>query len=497
MKLTKIFNNVLLENNKIEKNIEKLKKLGVNERNARSLAGVASNLSIFFANKILESYKENGSEINGSTIQEKMVFINENNIFVKEVRNLTNLMDWIVVGLNGNITPYKNFSYSQLIKEQELWHEELGAGEAKIDYKEKNDIIIDFRQNDEGFYWVNLGTKNCPEESERMGHCGRSSGYLYSLRSYKKINNNHTLNESHLTAAITSDGYLMQLKGKHNEKPDPKYHKYIIDLFTFINDDGTPLIRKYGEEYDDEYDFDLKDLNSDDILKIWKVNKELFKSRAAQRKLYDLGLIQHMPKLEHTIVLDAYDISKLVDNIDEKEVTKILEFNYFDNIDLGHEWRNYLDTLNSQNEKTIINFLSKNYGYDNELSLTDNIEENDTNDEIKDRMRWAYESVYVDMLNKEALRTLKNAIEEFSDYVSHDENSMTIVVDFEYLAKTNNISDKRIDEVLEDENYVNALEELQYRNDIDTPSFKINEYFDPYVSSKDFNDVLTEYLFEI
>jgi hypothetical protein len=123
---------------------------------------------------------------------------------------ITEIMDWVRVGLDGNLGEFKNLNLKELSLQAKKWHDSLEMGQAKINYEEKNPIIMDFRnKKGEGFYWVNLQTNNSPEECERMGHCGRtgSNNVLYSLREVKKLpNGKYTINKSHLTASIGKDG---------------------------------------------------------------------------------------------------------------------------------------------------------------------------------------------------------------------------------------------------------------------------------------------------
>jgi hypothetical protein len=54
-------------------------------------------------------------------------------------------MDWIRVGLNGNLGNNKNLSYLELKDKAKEWHDSLEIGDAAINYVEKNDILLDYR----------------------------------------------------------------------------------------------------------------------------------------------------------------------------------------------------------------------------------------------------------------------------------------------------------------------------------------------------------------
>jgi hypothetical protein len=289
-----------------------INKIGLNPDIAKIFEDMCGSLSVWVVNKYIDYFfkifSEKGSEVN----KEKLLTLSKNhinNISIKELNyDLTLIMDYINVELNGNKTPLENLSISD-IKEISLeWGTKLGSD--LINYVETNDIILDFRENGVGYYWVSLNTKNSPEECKRMGHCGTSkNGYLYSLRSYTKLlGGKYTKNKSHLTASIDEDGTLYQLKGSKNSKPKSEYHKYIVPLFLINN-----FINKIGVEYDDKNDFKLTDLNDKDFIYLYEKRPELF---------YNRNLIEHLKSIG--ISIDVI--------LDHKKISKILEPPYFFNL---------------------------------------------------------------------------------------------------------------------------------------------------------------------
>jgi hypothetical protein len=169
----------------------------------------------------------------------------------------------------------------------------LNVGDSKINYVENNPILIDFRnENGVGYYWVNLQTNNSTEECERMGHCGRSSsGSLYSLRSYRLTpDGKYKVNDSHLTASISNDGIIYQLKGPKNSKPKEEYHQYILPLFDNKTDDDEYMITGFGTEYASQQDFKLEDLPIQTLKDLYGIRPEIFKSRGLKNKMAELGI---------------------------------------------------------------------------------------------------------------------------------------------------------------------------------------------------------------
>ena len=201
--------------------------------------------------------------------------MNNNGVLRMKQSSIQSIMDWVRVGLNGNLGEYKDLPFTNLVLHSKEWHDSLEIGQGDINYKEENPILLDFRdENGNGFYWADLDTKYSPEECNRMGHCGKSSyGYLYSLRQVIPINNKYKLNKSVLTAAIGEDGIMYQLKGAKNSKPEDKYHQYILPLFnvTVEDVDGEDyLIQGFGSEYASEQDFKLTDLPEETIRDLYQ-----------------------------------------------------------------------------------------------------------------------------------------------------------------------------------------------------------------------------------
>ena len=194
-------------------------KLGLKEDLAQVFDEVGKKLSIWLANKYLKFYYDEGKSMAEKNIpnQQVLEWAKErlNRLIPQRLRDgLSSIMDYIQVGLNGNKSSLDDLSILQITSLSKQWHDSLNIGEGSINYIENAPILIDFRnENGEGYYWVDLETRNSPEECERMGHCGRSSyGYLYSLRSDRVLpGGKYKLNRSHLTAAISTDGILYQL----------------------------------------------------------------------------------------------------------------------------------------------------------------------------------------------------------------------------------------------------------------------------------------------
>lgn len=179
--------------------------------------------------------------------------------YMSDIMNnsFNNMRDYIMSN-NRNENVYKiNFmsSFNQMIEVSEKWHNELKA--SGLVKSEKGTVLKEYS---DGYYWIDLGTNDCKEEADAMGHCGMTGAdTLVSLRKRKMKGI-----ESFVTMAIDKedeeeDGYveygtIYQIKGKNNKKPNSEYHKYIVDFMCDY------MVFGYSPEYNSDDDFQLKDL---------------------------------------------------------------------------------------------------------------------------------------------------------------------------------------------------------------------------------------------
>ena len=459
--------------------------------------------------------------------------INENNLIGKNRQVIIDIMDWIRIGLDGNVKPFMTLSLKELLSKSKEWHDSLGVGQGKINFVEENPIIKDFRDEEgNGFYWVDLQTKNSPEECDRMGHCGRSSfGYLYSLREVKPLNNNYKLNKSHLTAAIGADGVMYQLKGPKNSKPKDEFHQYILPLFYLDNEDGEPLVQGFGTEYASEQDFKLSDLPETVIRELYQNRPELFKGRSIQRKLMGMGLIEK-PEENYTVTIkiDVDVLGRYVDGdyvISRRRVTKktpagqeyqqmvetwlfesilVDAWTLAENIDTGQDWKSVLDYHVNENNQNRIRQMIKEFAQKdnpefneeefNETPLEDLIEEYDY-DDISNAILWAESDAASDSYVNTLHTTLKDCLEEIGKVKKMDDEGVILEVDVEKYI--NELDDDVVDEQLEacDGDLKCFLEEIFRQEYVDKPKFEINDYWYPDINERDYNNYLAERLHEI
>lgn len=508
-------------------------KEGLDQDQAELLDELCGSLSVWMLGKIkgwqkdiLKSW-DNKTEVTNSDIIDK---INKNGLTSRVRQEIVGIMDWVRVGLDGNVKPYKDLTFAELNLKSKEWHDSLNIGEADINYVEKNDIIKDFRdENGNGFYWADLDTKNSKEESKRMGHCGESKyGYIYSLRETRQLNDKYKINQSHLTTAIGHDGIMYQLKGPKNSKPKEEYHSYILPLFYVLGGEGEEddyLVKGFGTEYASQQDFKLSDLPDDVIRDLYQNRPELFSGRSMQKKLMDMGIIEK-PNINYNITLnlDPDDVGKYV-NGDyvyrryKKKVTttagyeseRTIEVTMFELILAGDTWDIYYNDdpdwtsalqyeVDTENETLIRNILRKLAERDNEEYIPEDfdkedteslIEEYDVDDNIKRAIGNAVSSseanAYADYLYKE----LESALEEYGRVEQMNDEGVILHVDTQRFF--DDLSEDYYDEYMErcDDDIKCAFEEMVSQGDVDKPRYTPDDRWYPDINRADFNEDLS------
>jgi hypothetical protein len=492
-------------------------KIGFNEENADLLDKLCGPLSVWMGNKFIDFYSkrlvsilpefDDDKEYKRATIKNM-----NNNLAINSHRqDITSIMDWIRVGLNGNLGENKELNLNELHRKSKQWHDSLEIGQGDINYKEENPTILDFTdENGNGFYWADLNTKNSSEECNRMGHCGRSSyGYLYSLRQVIPINNKYKLNKSVLTAAIGEDGIMYQLKGVKNSKPKDEYHQYIQPLFYVLGGEGEEddyLIQGFGTEYASEQDFKLSDLPEQTIKELYQNRPELFSSRPMQRLLDKMGIIEMEPlPTGFSLEIKPEDFDDYVDGCTYRTYTnrttgKQTRTSIFVEIMAGDAWDlwnqdGYEDfgsyfqyTVDKPTEERLWDIVRKmaerdGVELDEDLDLEDSIKQVDDDWEIRNAIGGAINDAdandYVDFLQKE----IESALEFYGNVYEFNDTGAKIQVD---LANLVDIDEGWVDEIFE--NHMNRdgkydlegiFNELLSESHIDKPDFDPDDRWYP------------------
>jgi len=514
-------------------------KEGLDQDQAELLDELCGGLSVWMLGKIkdfekfvLKSWGDN-KEYSDSEI---IARINDNGLTSRLRQQIIGIMDWVRVGLDGNIKPFKNLSFKELDQKSKEWHDSLKIGDGDINYVEKNEILKDFRdENGNGFYWADLNTMDSEEERGRMGHCGRSKyGYIYSLRETRPINNKYKINKSHLTAAIGTDGILYQLKGPKNYKPKEEYHNLILPLFYVLGGEGEEedyLIQGFGTEYAADQDFKLSDLPDEVIRDLYQNRPELFEGRAMMRKLADMGIID-APNVNYNITLniDPDDVGRYVDGDYvyrryKKKVTtpagqeyeRTVEVTMFELILAGETWDLYYndytdwrDCLNyhvdDKNEQEIREILRKVAERDDdefiaedfdEMDIEDIIEEYDDNHSVRNALGNAQSNAEADDYSNYLYGLLKYALQEYGTIEKMNDEGVILHIDTQRYF--DDVHSDYLDEYFErcDDDIECTFKELVYEGEIEKPKWDPDDRWYPSVDKNNYNEMLSDYLYDV
>jgi hypothetical protein len=177
------------------------------------------------------------------------------------------VLDWLKGRNSGPVIEtdkldFKKLSFTDAHKRSFAWHRELSKLKKSKIIDEHGDVVMQFP---DGYYWIRLNASQCDDEAQAMGHCGRGSGTLYSLRKNQYPS---------VTADINEKGIVNQMRGRANTKPKSTYHPYI---FEFIMSD---FVKGFNYGWRDSQNFWISDLEKkSDIDRVLKEKPYLFKDQ--------------------------------------------------------------------------------------------------------------------------------------------------------------------------------------------------------------------------
>ena len=493
MKLISVAKSLILEASAKDVLVNKLK---LSEKAADFFVDKCGKLAVMMVNKIIKSEKETLDILDMNDVFNSSESLNKT--YRSYSDKLVSIMDWIRVGLNGNLGEHKDDGFTTLYNKSVKWHDELGVGDGIYNYEENEDnIILDFRdENGMGFYWIDLLTSQCTYENKRMGHCAKTGGdTLYSLRETRRINEKFTINESHLTAAIKeeNDGFrIIQLKGKKNSKPAEKYHKYIVELII----SPTVNIIGFGSEYDSASDFKISDLN-DELLEIIIEKKPELLDIFSRVEAYKKGFIKEKPETTFDITIKNHHYKYFLDNFnnsDEKFLEKVFMGDLYDIS--GYSWEDFVHYTDTSLEQKIEDYVdnvyrSKKWSTDDSGNNQDEFYDMELSQKIKEIDDEDLKSVLIQSLDRAYETAVSNAyykyyrglFEEYGDVLDFNDEYVKIRIDILNFYELKNYPDLAIYTKLEDLFFDAATE-----NQIDKPRVNTNRINDPYPNDEDFED---------
>lgn len=178
------------------------------------------------------------------------------------------IRDWAE---NPNVpTPnLRTMTWDEALAASTEWHQSL-KGDGTI----KNEQGTTIHKFDDGFYWINTHKRHCSDEGDAAGHCGTASErdmVLISLRKNKEV---------FITMDYSEERkQIIQIKGKGNAKPIPKYHPYIM---WFISDPNRVQRLDTDTGYKPETNFQLGDLPIEMLNQVLDSNPTLYKLPTVQ-----------------------------------------------------------------------------------------------------------------------------------------------------------------------------------------------------------------------
>jgi len=113
-----------------------IQKLGFSDDNAEVLANLTGPLAVWMGNKIIDLVRDNLKSWKQEEVSLEDIIgkINSGGVIRGKRSEITSIMDWIRVGLNGNVAQWKDKDFATLYQESRNWHESLGTGEGEINY---------------------------------------------------------------------------------------------------------------------------------------------------------------------------------------------------------------------------------------------------------------------------------------------------------------------------------------------------------------------------
>ena len=538
MKIIRLLENILLEASKKDILINKI---GLSDLNAEVISNLAGPLSVWIANKLIdhqshayykihrdytdgeESLMRLEKEYNDPQTRKKwgVDMLNKRHDVRTFSPMITSIMDWIRVGLNGNVKPYQDRSFNELNELADEWHKNLNVGAGEINYVEKNEVIRDYRNEDGiGFYWVNLGTNDSSEECDRMGHCGRTNSYntIYSLRENRQLNRDYTINKSHLTAAVgNSDGIIYQLKGPKNSKPDERYNQYIVDLI--LNDEH---IQGFGSEYNSSADFNMTDLPKEEVVKIYEKKPELFNTYKLKSYLKNqLGVEGiELPSMEFELEIEPGSVHYYIEgdwvkskrprrtpagNTVTEEVwftETILSGDIWDLFDSWDgDWQSNLEYhVDEENAQRIRNIIQQRAGedYNPVESLGQLIDEYDDDWDIRSAINSAYSDCASQEYYTYVIQQLKSALEEYGEVTKLNDEGAVIKIDLKTVIDNIGADDDEVDDAFErcDDDPSCVFNELM-GDYYDKPRMRLDDRWYPTIDEGEYNSILSDRLYDI
>lgn len=324
-------------------------------------------------------------------------------------------------------------------------------------------VIIDLGK----YKWFDLGKGACRDEGEAMGHCGNvpsvSTGdVIYSLRQVKDIQGKEYHRPS--LTFIANDGVLGEMKGRSNNKPNKKYHPYIMELLksqyikgikgggympenNFHPNDLTPeqreeLIEIKGEEFLDTSGMALLvklqerfDNGEDVVDNIEKVVRDMYDNQEDDADEMSTIYYQVFPEWrdDRFYVMSAdlieYSINELIDYIAGRST---ISDNTIAEMDIDVDFNEIVDTLDFKQREGLIDYFAAKHSEEIEFYSDEPDESIESKAEtfldtlikhgVSDQFTDIFFDEFYDNIKYQILETIKEQISEYFYEIMDDLN---------------------------------------------------------------------------
>jgi hypothetical protein len=311
------------------------------------------------------------------------------------------------------------------------------------------------------------------------------------------------------------------MKGPRNEKPKEEFHKYIQPLFYLLGGGGEEddyLIQGFGTEYAAQQDFKLTDLPNQTIRELYSNRPELFNTRSLQRKLSEMGIVEVQPlQTTFTLEIDPKDVGdylsgdyvyKTYGSAKDQKVKRVYFYETIMSDDAWEMWDNYdadwksaleynVDSENEKKIEEIINSMIEKQGgeVDEDMSLVDKIEEYDENYDIRNAISSSINEVESNEYVKYLRDTIKDALNELGNVFEFTNDNIKIQVDLNDFGFPEDELDEYYENCYDDPACV--FRELVSEDNIDLPKPSFDDRWYPSIDEDDFNQYLSDRLYDI
>lgn len=292
----------------------------------------------------------------------------------------------------------------QFTEFEDEWKDSLGENGVRI--SSGDEMVLQFDGGKKAWWLLDRGA--CREEGDKMGHCGNVPQEREGDRilSFRTATENPDIWVPHLTFIRDENDYLGEMKGRGNEKPNKKYHPYIIKLLLSDYVEGVK-----GGGYMPENNFQLNDLDQatrerlierkPQLASLYDLYKKEGLTNRVKNKIYEKINVENLPDIygiedDKVIVQHWDDFDDLLREIDYiKEIEKFRKLVDDDDVEINLDvdelqipLQNLIDMVDKLTDRTLakisrrLNMTFDYSNYEDRVRLAEAIFNSDIFDEM-------------------------------------------------------------------------------------------------------------------